>query len=161
MTFRSALGVAALLAVTLACQPAPEQQASAPPDPAPINALRDQYAAMYNSGEVAGIGDLYTDDAVVMNDQQPAAQGKQAIQQQAQALVDQFSVNISITPVDTQIVNDVAYEHGSYSMSLTPKAGGDPMQNSGNYIVILKRGADGAWKLHREIGNSNQPPAAP
>jgi uncharacterized protein (TIGR02246 family) len=161
MAFRKACCVAGLLSLFLACQPAAEQQVAAPPDPAPINALRDKYAAMYNSGDVAGLGDLYTDDAVVMNNQQAAAEGKQAIQQKGQALVDQFTVNISITPADTQLLGDLAYEHGSFTMSLTPKAGGEPMPSSGNYIVILKRGADGVWKLHREIGNSNQPPPAP
>jgi uncharacterized protein (TIGR02246 family) len=161
MAFRKAWCVAGLLALFLACQPAAEQQVAAPPDPAPINALRDKFAAMYNSGDITGLGELYTDDAVVMNNQQPAAEGKQAILQNGQALVDQFTVNMSITPVDTQIVGDLAYEHGSFTMSLTPKAGGDPMPNSGNYIVVLKRGADGVWRLHREIGNSNQPPPAP
>lgn len=161
MDFRHALCLGGLLAVSLGCQPAAEQQAAAPPDPAPINALRDNFASMYNSGDVTRLGDLYTDDAVVMNNQQPALQGKPAILQSAQALVDQFTVNMSITPVDTQIAGDLAYEHGSFTMSLTPKAGGDPMQNSGNYIVVLKRGADGGWRLHREIGNNNQPPPAP
>lgn len=164
MRLRKALCFVPLLSIAfLACQPAspPEQAAATPPDPAPINALRDQYAAMYNSGDVSAIGNLYTDDAVVMNNQQPAASGKPAIQQSAEALVQQFTVNISISPADTQIAGDLAYEHGSFTMSLTPKAGGAAMQNTGNYIVVLKRGADGSWKLHREIGNSNQPPAMP
>lgn len=164
MKLLKTLCVAGLLSMAfLACQPAsaPEQTAAAPPDPAPINALRDQYMSMYNSGDVSGIGNLYTDDAVVMNNQQPAVSGKQAIQQSAEALLQQVAVNISITPADTQIVGDLAYEHGTYTMSMTPKAGGAAMQDTGNYVVVLKRGADGSWKLHREIGNSNQPMAKP
>jgi uncharacterized protein (TIGR02246 family) len=153
--------VGALAMGFIACQPAPppEQKTEAPPDPAPINALRDQYASMYNSGDVSGLGNLYTDDAVVMNNNQPAANGKEAILAAAQALVGQFTVNISIMPAKTEIVGDLAYEHGTFTMSLTPKAGGGAaMQENGNYLVILKRGPDGAWKLHREIGNSSQPP---
>jgi uncharacterized protein (TIGR02246 family) len=164
MKLRQTLCFVPLLSIAfLACQPAPppEQAAAPPPDPAPINALRDQYAAMYNSGDVSAIGNLYTDDAVVMNNQQPAVSGKPAIQQSAEALVQQFAVNISISPADTQIAGDLAYEHGSYTISLTPKAGGAAMQNTGNYIVVLTRGADGSWKLHREIGNNNQPMAMP
>jgi uncharacterized protein (TIGR02246 family) len=164
MKLLKALCFAPLLSFAfLACQPAspPEQAAATPPDPAPINALRDQYASMYNSGDVSAIGNLYTDDAVVMNNQQPEVSGKPAIQQKATELVQQFTVNISISPADTQIAGDLAYEHGSYTMSMTPKAGGAAMQNTGNYIVVLKRGADGSWKLHREIGNNNQPMAMP
>jgi uncharacterized protein (TIGR02246 family) len=163
MIVRNALLIAGLVLVVFGCAPAPapEEQASTPADPAPIDAVRDKYAAIYNSGDVAGLADLYTDDAVVMNNHEPAASGKQAILQQAQATVDQFDFNISITPVDTQIVNDLAYEHGTATVSLTPKAGGDAMQQTGSYVVILKRGADGAWRLHREIGNSNQPMPAP
>ncbi len=160
MQLLKSLCTTVLLSMTfLACQPAPapESKAATPPDPAPINAIRDHYMSMYNSGDVSGISDLYTDDAVVMNNNQPAAVGKQAIQQAAQALVETFSVNIAITPADTQIVGDLAYEYGSYVMALTPKSGGNEMQNTGNYLVIFKRGADGSWKLHREIGDSDQP----
>lgn len=160
MTIRT-LCLASLLLLVLGCQPAPDQEASAPPDPAPVNAVRDQYASMYNSGDVSGLGALYTDDAVVMNNNQPAAIGKEAILQRAQGMIEQFDVNISITPGDTQMMADLAYEYGTFSLTLTPKAGGDPMQNEGNYLVILKRGADGSWRLHREIGNSNQPMPMP
>jgi uncharacterized protein (TIGR02246 family) len=164
MKLLKSLCIIALLSMTfLACQPAsaPEQKASAPPDPAPVNAVRDQYMSMYNSGDVSGIGDLYTDDAVVMNNNQEAMKGKQAIQQAAEAMVQMFTVNIAITPADTQIVGDLAYEYGSYELSMTPKAGGNAVQNGGNYLVILKHGADGSWKLTREIGNSNKPMAMP
>jgi uncharacterized protein (TIGR02246 family) len=163
MIVRNALLIAGLVLVVFGCAPAPapEEKASTPADPAPIDAVRDKYAAIYNSGDVTGLADLYTDDAVVMNNHAAAVSGKQAILQDAQAMVDQFTVNFSITPVDTQIVNDLAYEHGTATVSLTPKAGGDPIQQTGSYLVILKRGADGAWRVHREIGNSNQPMPAP
>jgi uncharacterized protein (TIGR02246 family) len=164
MKLLKALGIAGMVSlVFLACQPAsqPEQTAAAPPDPAPINALRDQYMAIYNSGDVSKLGDLYTDDAVVMNNNQAAVSGKQAVLQSAEALVQQFTVNISITPADTQIAGDLAYENGSYQMSMTPKAGGDATSVTGDYLVILKHGADGSWRLHREIGNNNQPAKTP
>jgi uncharacterized protein (TIGR02246 family) len=164
MKLLKALCTTSLLSMAfLACQPAapPEQTAAAPPDPAPINALRAQYTSMYNSGDVSGIGNLYTDDAVVMNNNEPELSGKQAIQQHADAMLQQFTVNISINPEDTQIMGDLAYEHGTFTLAMTPKAGGGAMQSTGNYLVILKRGADGSWKLHREIGNSNQPMPKP
>jgi uncharacterized protein (TIGR02246 family) len=164
MKLLKSLCITVLLSMTfLGCQPAsaPEQKAATPSDPAPINAVRDRYMSMYNSGDVSGIGDLYADDAVVMNNNQEAAIGKQAIQQDAEGLVQMFTVNIAITPADTQFAGDLAYEYGTYTMSLTPKAGGEAMQNTGNYLVILKHGADGSWKLTREIGNNNKPMVMP
>ncbi len=160
MSIRS-LCLSSLLLLALGCQSAPAPEAAAPADPAPVNELRNRYAAMYNSGDVSGLGDLYTDDAVVMNNNQPALKGKAAIVNEAQGMVDQFNVTMSITPTDTTMLSDLAYEYGTYSLSMTPKEGGDPMQAEGGYLVILKRTADGSWRLHREIGNSNQPMPMP
>jgi ketosteroid isomerase-like protein len=44
---------------------------------------------------------------------------------------------------------------------MTPKAKGKPMEESSKYLVILKRQADGSWKISRDIENSNTPMPAP
>ena len=56
MCTRRCLYALGILAVILAsgCQSAPPaEKAAAPPDPAPINALRDRFMTVFNSGDAA------------------------------------------------------------------------------------------------------------
>jgi ketosteroid isomerase-like protein len=56
-------------------------------------------------------------------------------------------------------MGDIAHEHGTFSVTVTPKAGGNAMTNTGKYLVILKRGSDGTWLIHHDIDNANEPPS--
>ena len=50
-----------------------------------------------------------------------------------------------------------AFERGTYKINLTPKAGGEPIQDIGKYITIYER-QPGAWEIARDIWNSSNPP---
>jgi uncharacterized protein (TIGR02246 family) len=152
--------VGAVLAV--ACGGATQEQAaSAPADPAPINELRAKYQAAYNAGDAAAVAALFTDDAISLPDHHAAVQGKAAIQQYLQEIFTQYAATMTIAPVDTEISGNLAHEHGTFTITVTPKAGGDTVTDDGKYVVILKRGVDGVWKIHHDIDNSNRMPPMP
>lgn len=65
---------------------------------------------------------------------------------------------MAVTPLDTQIVGDLAHEHGTFTVTATPKAGGDATTDNGKYLIVLRRGADGVWKIHHDADNSDSPP---
>jgi uncharacterized protein (TIGR02246 family) len=140
---------------------APEAPAAAPADPAPIHAMRASFQTAYNAGDAAAVAALYEDDAIAMPDHRPLIEGRAAIQQWLQETFAQFTPKLTLTSGDLEITGDLAHEHGSYTLTLTPKAGGEAMSENGKYLVILKRQADGAWKLHHNITNSNEPPPMP
>lgn len=58
------------------------------------------------------------------------------------------------TPLETQVAGDWAYERGNITETVTPKSG-KPLERSLKYLAILNRQADGAWKIHLDIDNSN------
>jgi uncharacterized protein (TIGR02246 family) len=128
-----------------------------PPDPAPINALRDQYSAAYNANDAAAVANLYADDAVSMGNHQATLEGKQAIQAYLQGQFEQNTVAMTISPQETEIAGDWAYDRGTFTITLTPKAKGKAAEDAGRYIVVLKKQADGSWKVYREIDNSSNP----
>lgn len=165
MTLRKfGLFTLALVCIVLtACQPTstPGEKAAAPPDPAPLNALRDQFMAAENAGNAAEVANLYTDDAIVMAPHEPAVEGRQAILASLQAFFQNNTVKPTLTAQETQIAGDWAYERGTFSWTVTPKAGGKPIEDSGKYLVILKRLPDGSWKVHRDMDNSNNPLPVP
>ena len=132
-----------------------------PGDTAPIDEIRNKYIAAFNAGDAAGVAAVFAEDAVSMPDHHGALEGKAAIETYMRETFAQFTPNITITPGQTEVMGDVAHEHGTFTTTMTPKAGGNAMTDSGKYLVILKRGSDGRWLVHHDIDNTNAPPAVP
>src|SRR5688572_4757278 len=152
------------VAFVTACGDTTPEQTTAPAtatpaDPAPINNLRSQYLTAFNAGDAAAVAALYADDATSMPDHHPAIDGKAAIQDYLQGMFAQHTASITITPSDTEITGDIAHEHGTFSMTVTPKAGGSAMTENGKYLVVFKRQADGSWKIHHDVDNAAGPHA--
>jgi uncharacterized protein (TIGR02246 family) len=150
-------------AITIACGGGTQSAStvSAPADPAPINELRAKYQSAYNAGDAAALAALFTDDAVSLPDHHAALTGKAAIQGYFEELFKEYAATIAITPGDTEMTGNLAHEHGAFTIKVTPKINGDTVVDDGKYIVILKRGADGAWKIHHDMDNSVRMPPMP
>jgi uncharacterized protein (TIGR02246 family) len=159
MTFairrRGILG-AALLAV--ACS-GTTQQSMQSADPAPIREVREKYQAAYNAADAVAVVALYTDDAVSLADHHLALEGKPAIQNYLEGIYARYGVVMTFVPIKAEVTGDLGYEHGTYTIKVTPKAGGETVNDDGKYVMIFKRGADGAWKIRHDMDNSNRPPS--
>jgi len=128
-------------------------------DIAAINALRGKVSAAFNSNDAGALAALFADDSVVMPANQPAVDGRQSIQSLYEGMFKANAFKIAITPLETQLAGDWAYDRGTTTTTITPKSG-QPMEDSGKYLVVLKRLPGGLWKVYREIDNSNNPPTA-
>ena len=141
------------------CQTAPKpgEQKDVAADLAAVNALRGKFRAAFNSNDAGALAALYADDAIVMLPNQPAVEGRPAIQSLYEAMFKANAVKIAITPLETQLAGDWAYDRGNATTTITPKSG-KPMERSNKYLTIYKRQSDGSWKIYRDISNSNEPP---
>jgi len=103
----------------------------------------------------------YADDAVSMPPNGPALKGREAIK----AWIDQMmqsgmKINsASFTVTDVQAAGNVAYEIGTYDMTMTIPGMGD-MNDTGKYVAVWKQQADKSWKVAAEIWNTDTPPPA-
>jgi uncharacterized protein (TIGR02246 family) len=154
---RCAFALTSLLTFS-GCQtaPKPEQKRDVAADTTAIKALRDQYTAAFNSNDAAATAATLADDAIVMEPNQAAIEGKQAVQAMFEAMFKENAVRIALTPLETEVAGDWAYDRGNATITVTPKSG-KPMQESAKYLVIVKRQPDGSWKVYRDISNSNNP----
>ena len=168
MTLRNVVLCAVALALMLTfagCQtaPTPAPKADVAADTAAIKALGDQFTAAFNSGDAAAMAAAYADDAIMMDPNQAAIEGKQAIQAAYEARSKESAGKVAFTatftPLETQVAGDWAYDRGNYTVTITPKSG-KPMEESAKYLFIVKRQPDGAWRVYRDISNSNSPPPA-
>ena len=160
IVFVFAFALAAMLTFA-GCQTAPKQELKrdVAADTRAVSALADQYAAGMNSSDAAAVAASYADDAIEMPPDQAAIEGKQAIQASYEAMFKEYAVKFALTPLETQVAGDWAYQRGNYTDTVTPKSG-KPMEQSGKYLVIAKRQPDGSWKDYRATWNSNNPPPA-
>jgi ketosteroid isomerase-like protein len=156
--------VFALIALILgACQPIVTQPESVAPEQdsaAQQKAEEERFveAAMANenafqSGDVGQIIEFYAEDAVSMPPGFPVSTGKEAIEADLRAFFDEFDLDREFTLVDYEVTGDYATRQGEWTQTLTPKAGGDPIVETGRCVLGFKKVGD-EWKVAWEIWNT-------
>ena len=161
------LGAASVLALALlSCapqtQPVAEEVVSTEADVAAIRVLSERWIAAVEAGDVDGVLALYTDDAVRLPPDGPAYSGKEAFEEYFSGAFEQFSIGC-VWPVEGTeeivVADGWAYHLSEYAMTVTPKEGGETMEENGKVLEIIQRQSDGSWKFAREIWNTTPPPS--
>ena len=129
-------------------------QMSGKTDPA-LTKLAKEWEAAFNAKDVAKVASMYTEDAVVMPPNHEPVRGRANIEAFFKEMAN--GAKLTLTPFESAISGSTAYEAGTYQMSITPKTG-QPTTDKGKYVVILKRGSNGQWRLAHDIFNSDLPP---
>jgi ketosteroid isomerase-like protein len=91
---------------------------------------------------------------------EPAFVGKDALRSWAENIYKQFTVQGKYMSPDIVVAGDWAFEHWAYTLTMTPLAGSDPIQEVGKGIHIYRRQSDGSWKIAQDIWNTDSPPDA-
>ena len=156
----SALFVIPMLLILAACQPAgpvaPAGLTDADRDA--IHALGQAWADGAKANDWAAVAALYSADGILMPPNAPAVEGRQNIQDFLAAFP--AVTDMQLEDVDVDGCGDLAYVRGVYSMTMT--VGEAPVTDTGKYVTILKKQADGSWSMYRDIYNSDVPlPASP
>lgn len=143
-----------------ACAPA-APPVNDPADLAKITTLRNGFVTAMNSGDAAAFTNLYTPDGISMPNHDRTMTGRDAIVEGQKGIFGQVSIKAELAADETRTMGDFGFDRGSYKMTLTPKAGGEPMVQEGRYLVLLQKQADGSWKVTRDIDNSTMPMPMP
>lgn len=126
---------------------------------AAVKDIYSEYAASLSSGDLDRWISLWTDDGVQMPPGFPSRTGKQRIRAAVEATLDQFTFDMEIPPSEeVRVAGDWAFARGDYSATLTPSQGDDAIDIDGKYLTIFQKQADGSWKIHRDVFNSNVSP---
>ena len=128
-----------------------------------IDRARAIHVGALNAGDANAWTACFATDAVQMPPNQPPNIGTERIQEWTHGFLAAFRAEFAIVPHDVELAGaDWAFERGSYEISLTPRAGGDPLRDSGKYLTIYRRAPGHEWLMAHDIWNSdNQPPSPP
>jgi uncharacterized protein (TIGR02246 family) len=141
-----------------ACAPQAERQAEPEADVEAIKRVNVGLINAFNAGDVSAAVALVTDDAVDLPPHRPAVIGREAIRSFVQSDFDRFSMNFTDEIIEVEVAGDLAVVWSNYSVTLTPKDGGESIESNGKWVKVLKRQPDGSWKFWRNIWNSDNPP---
>jgi len=127
-----------------------------PASPAALAQIRQAFVTAANARDAAALTALYADDALLMPSNSPAVQGRAAILAFWQGMLDQGARDVSLAWTRGALLADSGYEAGTYAFTLAPP-GGRPASDKGKYLLTVKKGADGKWRISNDIFNSDLP----
>lgn len=121
-----------------------------------IGKTREAWKAAADRKDAASVAALYTDDATFVGTETPLASGKADIQKALSGTLP-ISKLESIDSKETVVNGDVGYDYGTFKQEVTPP-GGKTQTINGYYLVALKKGSDGVWKIVHHVATT--PPVA-
>jgi uncharacterized protein (TIGR02246 family) len=141
----------------VACQPPGEdpaqKEAEAEATRAAVNAAGDAWAAAFKAGDLETIAASYTADAVAMPPDAPTETGREAV---AATFEEMFAAgstaDSSLTTDEIGVGDDWAFRRGHFTLVIQPEEG-DPATSTGKFIEVWRKGADGTWRISRDIWN--------
>jgi ketosteroid isomerase-like protein len=120
--------------------------------------LEGKFAQAVAEGGGKAFASWFADDAVILNNGQPAVMGRGAIDAKAQW--DPKEYRLTWVPEGAQMgpSNDMGFTWGRYEGHSKDK-NGEPVQISGRYMTVWKKMTDGSWKVALDA-SANEAPAA-
>ncbi len=128
-------------------------------DMAAVNTIWSNYESSLEAGDIDAWLALWTENGVQMPPNEAMVVGIDRLRERNGAALEQFTFEMDIASEEVEVSGDLAYSRGVYTATLNPKHGGQAIPIDGKFMTILKRQPDGAWKIHRDIFNSNVAPA--
>ena len=139
------VGTSILCGLLLSCVSTQTPDASAESE---VQRVSDEYWA--NRADAKSLSQYVTEDAVLMVPGLLDAVGQDAFSELAHQRATRSS-NFKVHRREFHVAGDTAYELAWYGE--TVRAEGDSLRMQGRYVILWKRGADGRWRIHRNLLN--------
>jgi uncharacterized protein (TIGR02246 family) len=115
-----------------------------------IRGLVDAWAQAWRAGEPERLENLYSADAVSMRDGAAPLDGRAAILAAAAADMAAFDFTVKLHLDEVELSGNTAWAMGRIDMQATPRSGAHADFGS-HYMAVFTRGADGKWRIHRDM----------
>ena len=154
-----ALAIALAIAGCAAEAPAPvEPPDNRAADEAAIRAAIEEWSASAKAKDAEKFASFYTEDGVLMLEKMANLEGIPAIRD-AHAMMMQdphFDLSFVADTVVAARSGEMAYDIGTYSLTMSDPEG-QPATQTGGYLVVWTKDSSGAWKVRADVPVSDPP----
>ncbi len=117
-------------------------------DESAIRQVVDAWMAASKRGDLATVLTLMTDDVIFMvPGQEPF--GKEAFAEASKGMGN-MQIDGSAEVIELQVLGPWAFIRNRIEMIVTPPGGNNPTRRSGYTLSLLRKEADGRWRLARD-----------
>jgi uncharacterized protein (TIGR02246 family) len=124
-------------------------------DIAAILKLAKDWRSGWDASDPEALLSLFADNPILMPQGRPAVMGKDAIRSLYHSFFTEFTVKGEGEVMEVAVSGDLGYLWSSYTLTATPKSGGDQTKGKGKSVFIVRRQDDNSWKIARLIDNSD------
>lgn len=117
-----------------------------------IEAANAEFAAALRRGDAGAIAAMYTERGQLFPPNEKIVEGRAAIERYWRASMDAGVKAIELKTTEVEGLGESVVEAGLYTVNGKDGA----VIDRGKYLVLWRR-VEGAWKLHRDCWNSNEP----
>ena len=142
---------AGLLALAAGCS------SNSSADARTIKARSELWSKAGSVKDSASFATFYAEDATVMLPNEPAIHGMDAIKAVLTPMMQDPNFSLSFTTDKVEVSGILAYTQGTLTRKSTGRDG-KPLTDTGKYLTVWKKQADGSWKALEDIFNSDLPP---
>lgn len=116
-----------------------------------IQQINAEFSELYERRDAAAIAAAYAEDGAILAPNQKTHRGRPALEDFWKGFFDQVGGAASIASVEIAGEGELAYQWATYALE------GGEQSDTGKFVEIYKRQADGSWKIHLTIFNSDNP----
>ena len=120
-----------------------------------IEAREQEFLDAFNSGDAASVARLYSDGGRILPPNAEVVQGREAIEGFIKEFIS-MGASLSFELIAVHESTDLCAAVGRFKLDLRPP-GAEPQSDSGKYIEVWTRDADGSWRILDDIFNSSLP----
>jgi uncharacterized protein (TIGR02246 family) len=129
-------------------------------DETAIRALVESWCEAAREGNVAGMLELMTDDALFLVPGAPPMQGRHAFEQGFHTALAAFTIDSKAEVLEVEVCGTLAWCRTQLNVTMVPRAGGPLVRRAGPVLSVFRKNALGHWQLARDA-NLIQPDQAP
>ncbi len=117
----------------------------------------DRYCATVTAGDIEAYRTFWTEDVVWQPPNGPTVKGIEACMEHNRSYFEEYNSVETMSVEEIGIADRFTFVRVNYTCRGKPKAEGEPFEEDGKGMFILKRKADGSWVSTHCVWNSNIP----
>jgi uncharacterized protein (TIGR02246 family) len=128
--------------------------ATTPPDQEiqEIRSLAVRWIAAVSAGEIEQLGNLMTDDIVVIHGDGRLVSGKKAVMSDFARSLQELSVQQTVESDETVVAGEWAFDRATVHTIVQSRKSGNARHFDSRSVTILRKQGNGPWRVARTIG---------